>query len=38
MINDVIDTCETCFKHNKPKPRPIVGFPLAKHFSETRSA
>ena len=24
-----------CFKHNKAKPRPIVGFPLAKCFNET---
>ena len=35
IINDVSDNCEICFKHNKPKPRPIVGFPLAKRFNET---
>ena len=35
IINYVSDDCETFFKHNKPKPRPIVGFPLAKHFNET---
>ena len=35
IINDVSDNFETCFKHNKPKPRPIVGFPSAKHFNET---
>ena len=35
-IINVSDNCEICFKYKKnPKPRPIVCFPLAKHFNET---
>ena len=35
IINDVSDNCEMCLKYKKPKPRPIVAFPLAKCFNET---
>ena len=28
IIKDVSDSCEICFEYKKPKPRPIVGFPL----------
>ena len=34
-LNDLDNTCEVCFKCKKPKPRPVVGFPIAKTFNET---
>ena len=34
MING-INNCEIFITYRKPKPRPIVHFPLAKRFNET---
>ena len=35
LMADVSDNSEICFQFKKPKPRSIVGFPLAECFSET---
>ena len=38
-LSEIIDPLdgnhEICQKFKKPKPKPIVGFPLAKHFNQT---
>ena len=34
-LDDLDNTCEVCLKYKKPKPRHIVGFPMAKTFNET---
>ena len=34
-LDDVTDSCAICLKFKKVKPKPIVGFPLAKYFNET---
>ena len=34
-LDDLDNTCEVCLKYKKPKPRPVVGFPMAKTFTET---
>ena len=31
------DSCSICKKYRRPKPRPLVGFPMAKTFNETVS-
>lgn len=35
FIKELDTKCEICLKYKKSKPRPIVGFPLAKSFNET---
>ena len=32
--DSVTNTCETCIKFKKPRPHPIVTFPLASSFNE----
>ena len=34
-IEQLNESCKICKKYRKPKPRPVVGFPMAKHFNET---
>ena len=34
-LKEVVDNCETCFKFQRPVPKPAVGFPLATDFNET---
>ena len=34
-IKDLDEKCDICIKYKKTKPRPVVGFPLAKTFNET---
>ena len=34
-VDEISDSCEICVKYKKVKPKPIVGFPLAKEFNET---
>ena len=34
MIGEVTANCEVCNRYKKPKPRPVVGFPLAKEFND----
>ena len=34
-IKDLDEKCEICIKYKRTKPRPVVGFPLAKAFNET---
>ena len=34
-LDDLDNTCEVCLKYKKPKPRPVVCFPMAKTFNET---
>ena len=33
-LDDLDNTCEVCLKYKKPKPRPVVGFPMAKTFNK----
>ena len=35
LIDEISDRCEICEKYKKAKPRPIVGFPMARQFSDT---
>ena len=35
LIIDLTSKCEICLKYKKPKPRPVVGFPIARVFNET---
>ena len=37
LVKKVIDSCETCIKFRKPKPRPIVAFSKADDFNKTVS-
>ena len=37
LVKKVIDSCETCIKFRKPKPRPIVAFSKADNFNKTVS-
>ena len=32
---DLDEKCKICIKYKRTKPRPVVGFPLAKTFNET---
>ena len=34
-LDDLDNACEICLKYKKPKPRPVVGFPMAKTFDDT---
>jgi transposase InsO family protein len=34
LIKEVTEECQVCKKFTKPKPRPIVGMPLAREFNE----
>ena len=34
-LDDLDISCEVCMKYKKPKPRPIVGLPMARNFNET---
>ena len=34
LISEVSSECEVCEKFTKPKPRPIVGMPIARQFNE----
>ena len=38
-LEDLLDrldgSCSICKKYRRPKPRPVVGFPMAKTFNET---
>ena len=35
MVKNINGNCKVCQKYKKPKPKPIVSFPLAKTFTET---
>ena len=35
IIDCLEENCEVCQKFKKPKPKPNVGFPLAKRFNQT---
>ena len=35
VLDAIDDSCDICQKYKKVKPKPIVGFPLAKEFNET---
>ena len=37
LVEKIIDSCETCIKFRKPKPRPIVAFSKADGFNKTVS-
>ena len=37
LVKKVIDSCKTCIKFRKPKPRPIAAFSKADDFNETVS-
>ena len=37
-ITRVTETCETCQRYRKPRPRPIVSMPMATSFNDTVSA
>ena len=34
-VHEISKNCQTCEKYKKAKPRPVVGFPIAKVFNET---
>ena len=34
-VEKVTATCETCIKHKRPRPRPVVSMPLGRSFNET---
>ena len=36
-LKTVVESCEICQRYKKPKPRPVVGFALAKDFNEVVS-
>ena len=35
LLDRLDDSCSICKKYRRPKPRPVVGFPMAKTFNET---
>ena len=35
LLGRLDDSCSICKKYKRPKPRPVVGFPMAKTFNET---
>ena len=35
MVKNINSNCKVCQKYKKPKPKPILSFPLAKTFHET---
>ena len=35
MVKNINSNCKVCQKYKKPKPKPIVSFPLAKTFHKT---
>ena len=35
LLDRLDDSCSICRKYRRPKPRPLVGFPMAKTFNET---
>ena len=35
MVKNINGNCKVCQKYKKPKPKPIVSFPLARTFTET---
>ena len=35
ILRQIVNSCETCQKYSKPKPRPAVGLPLASKYNET---
>ncbi len=35
ILKDMVDSCETCVRYSRPKPKPAVGLPLASNCIET---
>jgi len=35
LLQEIVDSCDTCRKFKRPSPKPAVGFPLATRYNET---